>query len=255
MQTRTSAFSNALSRNQSFFISQFYLLWCWLIFPVWQRWSPYNVFPHWYHFSTLTSPLPSPGEEGISLMKRPSKALGSVSLVWLEAHARPWTSDMAIVTQCSGCPKAAGSAHKWKSRCSYQMKGKKTQGSCNDSSPPGHYKQRWRIPISSVEKEFLSFISRGKASFQLQKEKFGLNNFSLYLSYSINMYLLSTYYESDGLPRWLSSKELACNAGATGDADSIPGSGRSLGGGQWQPTPVFLPGESHGQRSLVGYSP
>ena len=24
---------------------------------------------------------------------------------------------------------------------------------------------------------------------------------------------------------------------------------------QWQPTPVFLPGESHGRRSLVGYSP
>ena len=24
---------------------------------------------------------------------------------------------------------------------------------------------------------------------------------------------------------------------------------------QWQPTPVFLPGESHGQRRLVGYSP
>ena len=23
----------------------------------------------------------------------------------------------------------------------------------------------------------------------------------------------------------------------------------------WQPTPVFLPGESHGQRSLEGYSP
>ena len=23
----------------------------------------------------------------------------------------------------------------------------------------------------------------------------------------------------------------------------------------WQPTPVFLPGESHGQRSLVGYGP
>ena len=27
---------------------------------------------------------------------------------------------------------------------------------------------------------------------------------------------------------------------------------RSVG---WQPTPVFLPGESHGERSLVGYSP
>ena len=24
---------------------------------------------------------------------------------------------------------------------------------------------------------------------------------------------------------------------------------------KWQPTPVFLPGESHGQMSLVGYSP
>ena len=24
---------------------------------------------------------------------------------------------------------------------------------------------------------------------------------------------------------------------------------------KWQPTPVFLPGEAHGQRSLVGYSP
>ena len=24
---------------------------------------------------------------------------------------------------------------------------------------------------------------------------------------------------------------------------------------KWQPTSVFLPGESHGQRSLAGYSP
>ena len=24
---------------------------------------------------------------------------------------------------------------------------------------------------------------------------------------------------------------------------------------KWQPTPVFLPGESHGQKNLVGYSP
>ena len=35
---------------------------------------------------------------------------------------------------------------------------------------------------------------------------------------------------------------------------------RSLGGKilwrrEWQPTPVFLPGELHGQRSLAGYSP
>ena len=24
---------------------------------------------------------------------------------------------------------------------------------------------------------------------------------------------------------------------------------------EWQPTPVFLPGEFHGQKSLMGYSP
>ena len=24
---------------------------------------------------------------------------------------------------------------------------------------------------------------------------------------------------------------------------------------KWQPTPIFLPGKSHGQRSLVGYIP
>ena len=44
------------------------------------------------------------------------------------------------------------------------------------------------------------------------------------------------------------------SAGDTGDSDAIPGSGRSLEEGT-QPTPVFLPRESHGQRNLVGYSP
>ena len=29
----------------------------------------------------------------------------------------------------------------------------------------------------------------------------------------------------------------------------------SFVGGQWHPTPVLLPGKSHGRRSLVGYSP
>ena len=41
------------------------------------------------------------------------------------------------------------------------------------------------------------------------------------------------------------------------DAGLIPGWERSPGGSlvAWQPTPVFLPGEFHGQRSLMGYSP
>ena len=40
---------------------------------------------------------------------------------------------------------------------------------------------------------------------------------------------------SCGLPRWLSGKESACNAGFTGDTDSMPGLGRSLGGGNGNP--------------------
>ena len=47
-------------------------------------------------------------------------------------------------------------------------------------------------------------------------------------------------------------KNPPANAGDTG---SIPGSGRSPGEGERQPTPVFLPGKFHGQRSLEGYSP
>ena len=47
------------------------------------------------------------------------------------------------------------------------------------------------------------------------------------------------------------SKESACSGG---DLGPIPGSGSSLGGGNGNPL-HFLPGEDHGQRSLVGYSP
>ena len=49
-------------------------------------------------------------------------------------------------------------------------------------------------------------------------------------------------------------KNSPANVGDARDAGSIPRSGRSLEE-DWQPTPVFLPGESHGQRTLVGYSP
>jgi len=37
-----------------------------------------------------------------------------------------------------------------------------------------------------------------------------------------------------------------------GDTGSIPGVGKIPWRRKWQPTPVLLPGESHGQRSLAG---
>ena len=50
-------------------------------------------------------------------------------------------------------------------------------------------------------------------------------------------------------------KNSPANAGDTGVMGSIPGLGRSPGIGDGNPLPVFLPGKSQGQRSLVGYSP
>ena len=47
-------------------------------------------------------------------------------------------------------------------------------------------------------------------------------------------------------------KESAYKAG---DLCSIPGLGRSPGEWNSYPTPVFWPGELHGQRSLANYSP
>ena len=48
------------------------------------------------------------------------------------------------------------------------------------------------------------------------------------------------------VPWWLSDKESACQC-------------RTLRFNswrrKWQPTPVFLPGKSHGQKSLAGYNP
>ena len=54
-----------------------------------------------------------------------------------------------------------------------------------------------------------------------------------------------------GLPQWFSGKESTCDAGDVFDhwVGKIPWKRA------WQPTPGFLPGGSHGQRSLVGYSP
>ena len=49
-------------------------------------------------------------------------------------------------------------------------------------------------------------------------------------------------------------KEPACHAGVTGDAGSIPGSGRSSGGGHGNPLQCSCL-ENPRQRSLTGYSP
>ena len=50
---------------------------------------------------------------------------------------------------------------------------------------------------------------------------------------------------------WLSGKEPACQCRRCGFKSWVK---KIPWRRKWQPTPVFLPGKSHGQRRLVGYN-
>ena len=56
------------------------------------------------------------------------------------------------------------------------------------------------------------------------------------------------------LPRWLSGKESACQCRIVRRHGFDPSVGKIRWRRKWQRTPVFLPGEYYGQRSLTGYS-
>ena len=58
----------------------------------------------------------------------------------------------------------------------------------------------------------------------------------------------------EGLPRWLSGKESAHKCRRHRRLDFDPQVGKILWRRKWQPTPLLLPGKSHGERSLAGYS-
>ena len=60
--------------------------------------------------------------------------------------------------------------------------------------------------------------------------------------------LTTLFYFLDGLPWGLSGKESACQCKR---CEFDPWIGKIPWRRKWQPTPVFLPGKSHGQRSLV----
>ena len=57
-----------------------------------------------------------------------------------------------------------------------------------------------------------------------------------------------------GFPGSASGKEPACQCPRCKRCRFDPWVGKIPWRRTWQPTPVFLPGESHGQRTLAGYS-
>ena len=81
-----------------------------------------------------------------------------------------------------------------------------------------------------------------------KKNKLGLKYNNLWIVYVIVLLFIQTL----GLPRWLSDKESTCQCRRCRFDSWI---GKIPWRRKYEPTPVFLPGKSHGQRSLVGYSP
>ena len=70
--------------------------------------------------------------------------------------------------------------------------------------------------------------------------------------------ICSLYYaevlSSYGIPSWLSGKESTCQCSRNRRHGFDPWVGKILWRRKWQPTPIFLPGKFHQQRSLVDYS-
>ena len=89
--------------------------------------------------------------------------------------------------------------------------------------------------------------------------KCNLSDILLYLSFALyitvpkqnkNKNCFMTCILQTGLPWWLSSKESASRK-----YRFDPWVGKIPWRSKWQPTPVFLPEKSYGQKSLAGYSP
>ena len=60
---------------------------------------------------------------------------------------------------------------------------------------------------------------------------------------------------SSKLCKWLVGEESTCQCRRYKRHGFDPWVGKIPWSRKWQPTPVFLPGEFHGQRNLVGYHP
>ena len=76
------------------------------------------------------------------------------------------------------------------------------------------------------------------------------------ISFSIPIYRRAIFLDSSlWLPRWLSGQESTCKCRRRRKHRLDPWVRKVLWRRSWQLTPVFLTGEFHGQRSLVGYRP
>ena len=100
----------------------------------------------------------------------------------------------------------------------------------------------WDFPGKNTGVDFHSLL---QGIFLIQVSNPGLLHCRRVL-YQVHIYTYIRY----GLPRWQCGNESACHC-----RKQDPWVGKIPYSRKWYPAPVFLLGRSHGQRSLVVYSP
>ena len=137
----------------------------------------------------------------------------------------------------------------------------------------GQNRKNWYVS-DRLEMRYLSFYSGGRlgasqensqcfsslgmrrplpffpSSLLVRKASFGIMLYE-------NFIIWNTLYHTmiARIPRWFSGKEFTCQDRTCKTCVFDPWVGKIYCRRNWQTTSVFLPGKSHGQRSLVGCNP
>ena len=120
-------------------------------------------------------------------------------------------------------------------------------------------------PNCATERPCIPQVSQGRRQFSCSALPFLTSHLSIYSGHQPLMDTSPSRASLEflqnkvglGLPWWLSGKESACQCRRCRRCVFDPWVGKILWRRKWQPTPVFLPVQSHGQRSYSpqGYSP
>ena len=111
------------------------------------------------------------------------------------------------------------------------------------------------IPLCGWTMVYVSSLVWNGKWFSVWVARFCKNQKMVILSYiwtSDKQLIFNPSISWTGLPRWHSGRKPACQCRRYRFSLWV---GKVPWRRKWQPTPVFLPGKLHGQRSLAGYSP
>ena len=121
-------------------------------------------------------------------------------------------------------------------------------GRMEEGSGWGTHVYLWQIHFDVWQNQYN--IVKFKNKIKLKKNK------NVYITLASN-YLLNSHNPLThwGFPGGASDKEPVCQGRRYKRCRFDPWVGKIPWRSAWQPTPIFFSGESHGQRSLVAYSP